>query len=195
MYAIITPSERLDATGPPAPTGGAYLVGNLSRSCDGCGRCGLYPCALTAQRWAGVVGAGPCVAPRDRATLSCGYRHAAPPYHGHPVAPCGCALGDGGRVALPCSSGGDWRGLGRPGSPQFHRDQTTCPAFRGRGCRLLADPSRGHTRPQCGTRSVADRLAPIRPTPARCTGTGQATLVAESVPFKAQKAGTLDGGI
>ncbi len=195
MYGVAQGSKAIDRSGPSPLPDCPHLVRSLPRNSDRCGGSWLCSGAITTHQCACFMGAGSAVAQGGGAALSGGDWHRPAPDHGRSV-PCGgCALGDGGWIAMQGVGCSDWRGLGRSASLGFHGNQTAGAAVRGGGCALLADPARGIPRSERGARTLAYRVASCCTPSVRRTGAGFAALVARSVPVPSPCARPMGGDL
>jgi hypothetical protein len=141
------------------------------------------------------VGAGSYVAERGGAALSAGADGKAA-NHPHHLAPRRrCAVGDGGRITLCRTGGGDWRGVGGTTQLGFHGNQTVGDTGRGQQSGLLADPPGGCARPECGTQPLARGIPAVTGTSARPPRTWRSALAGGVVPRASGATGHMGGAL
>ena len=166
---------------------------SISRNGGGCGGGGLCLGASASGQRHSVVVAGPAIPAGHRTPLPCGDGDHARPFVSGIESAQGCALGDGGRAALPVAGRGDCRGLGQSCRAGLHRHQTAGVAVRGAQCPRLADPAGGHGRPECGAGTLAHRIAPFGHGPRRHAGPGGTDVAGRSVPGPLADPGAMGG--
>ncbi len=158
----------------------AHAVRGFSNSVIGCVRGRVCAACFAQNRGTCIMGAGSAFAKRGWRPLSTGPgRTTGDP--GRFVPASGCALGDGRRVALQGPKRRDRRSVGRSGHIGFYCNQAAGAAGRASPDTLLAYPSCGVARSECGAQSLACCLAALTAAPGRSQGSGNAALAGRAV--------------
>lgn len=175
-----------------ATGGGKPCRGVLRNRGRGCG-CGFCRGAAWPSGRAGAVDTGSYGTARKWAALS-GRAWFAPPAAADAAVASGRCDDRARRgAALHGAGGGHCRNPGRSGCDKLHRDEASCPAGRGDGRALLADPAGRHRRSECGARPLADRHPAFGPASRRSARAGRSALAGRTFPFARCTAGPVGG--
>lgn len=156
------------------------------------GRCRQIHCE-SAWTWekAGAVDSGLCDATRLWSTLS-GWAWPGSTDDDVETFPASrCDDRSRGRIALPDAGCGDCRNLWQSPSSELHRDEAVGLTRRGIRGALLADPAKGHRRPQRSTCSVARKCSAFNTQPGRCLCAGRSALADQLVSVTRRTAGRM----